>query len=210
MNLFFRPSPYNAMQSGDNPMKSTMEQHRKTSTRRHRSKAKCNERIVIGIDPGLRITGYGVVGVIDGAKMKLHDAGLVTMPTHKPLPMRLLELYEGVVGLLDEFHPAVVVIEELFTKARYPRTALLMGHARGTICIAVAQRKVPIVGYTFSSVKRTLTGSGRAPRQQLHRSLCYLLRLNRDAPIVRSPDAMDALALAVCHILNEGLSKDVL
>lgn len=189
-----------------------MQRHRRMSKRHHRSKTdrKYDEHIVIGIDPGLRVTGYGVIGVVDGAKMELRDAGIVTMPTRKPLSTRLLALYEGIGVLLDEFHPAVVVVEELFTKARYPRTALLMGHARGTICIAVAQRNVPIVGYTLSSVKRTLTGNGRAPRQQLHRSLCYLLRLKQDAPIVHCPDAMDALALAVCHILNEGLSEHLL
>ncbi|HID07076.1 MAG TPA: hypothetical protein EYP10_07995, partial [Armatimonadetes bacterium] len=140
-------APYYAMQCGNNPMRVTMQQHRRISKRHHRSKTdrKYDEHIVIGIDPGLRVTGYGVIGVVDGAKMELRDAGIVTMPTRKPLSTRLLALYEGIGVLLDEFHPAVVVVEELFTKARYPRTALLMGHARGTICIAVAQRNVPIV-----------------------------------------------------------------
>jgi crossover junction endodeoxyribonuclease RuvC len=147
---------------------------------------------VIGIDPGLQRTGYAVLEMRQGA---LREAGLIR-PRRGSLPDRLQELYAGLGELLDQFSPAQMALEELFSHYARPRTAILMGHARGVICLAAALRGVEVFSYGATHVKRMITGSGHCPKAQMQRAICQQLHLGKPP---EPSDVADALAVAVCH-----------
>lgn len=150
---------------------------------------------ILGIDPGLHITGYGVLEATEG-RPRLCEAGVVRGPARGPLAMRLREIYDGVAEVIAATRPSVMAIEELYSHYQRPRTAILMGHARGVICLAAAQAGIPVVHYASTQVKRILTGAGRAPKGQMQRAIRYELGL---AQLPDPPDVADALALALCH-----------
>jgi len=150
---------------------------------------------ILGVDPGLQITGYGLIET-QGAAVRLLEGGVVRPDPQLSLERRLLVLHEGIRAVISEFQPDCVVVEELYAKYAHPRTAILMGHARGMILLAAAQLGITFCGYEASLVKRSITGNGRAPKAQVARMVCQLLGLD-DPP---SPeDVTDALALALCH-----------
>jgi len=150
---------------------------------------------ILGIDPGLQCTGYGLIETGDGCVTVL-EGGVVRTDALAPLEARLLTVHEGIEAILREFEPDCVVVEELYAKYAHPRTAILMGHARGTILLAAGRQGIAVQGYAASLVKRALTGNGRATKAQVARMVCQLLALG--AP--PSPeDVTDALALALCH-----------
>ena len=153
-----------------------------------------NSRI-LGIDPGLNITGYGVLEIANG-KPKLCEAGVVRGKTRGSLVQRVLEIHEGITDVISSFHPAAVAVEELYSHYQRPRTAILMGHARGVICLAAAQAGVPVASYSATQVKKILTGSGRAPKSQVQQAIMSELGL---AQVPDPPDIADALAIALCH-----------
>ncbi|NLF71581.1 MAG: crossover junction endodeoxyribonuclease RuvC [Candidatus Anammoximicrobium sp.] len=158
----------------------------------------CDERhdLVLGIDPGLNITGYGLVQLGAGSP-KLVEAGVVRSRPHAPLEAKLIEVHRGVTELLTSFHPTVMAIEELYSHYERPTTAILMGHARGVICLAAAQAGVPIRHYAATHVKKVLTGSGRAPKLQVQMAICREFGLPQTP---EPPDVADALAIALCHV----------
>ena len=149
---------------------------------------------VLGIDPGLANSGYGAIDVVNG-RPRFVEGGVVR-PTRGELPERLDELFEGVGEVIRDLQPAVLALEDLYSKYRHPRTAILMGHARGVICLAAAQGGIEVINYPASEVKRALTGNGRASKAQIHAMVKERLRL-RTLP--RSEHVSDALALALCH-----------
>ena len=151
---------------------------------------------MLGIDPGLNTTGYGLVEVT-GSGPRLVEAGVVRSRAHDPLEAKLAEIHRGVSELLTAFHPTVMAIEELYSHYERPTTAILMGHARGVICLAAAQAGVPIRHYAATHVKKMLTGSGRAPKPQVQMAICREFGLPQ-AP--EPPDVADALAIALCHV----------
>jgi crossover junction endodeoxyribonuclease RuvC len=112
------------------------------------------------------------------------------------LAVRLAEIHRGVCDVLAAFQPEVLALEELYTHYDRPRTAILMGHARGVICLAAAQGGVPVQSYSATQVKRLLTGNGRAPKSQVQRAICQQFGL---ADLPEPPDVADALAIALCH-----------
>lgn len=150
---------------------------------------------ILGIDPGLHVTGYGVVEVTREG-LRLAEAGVIRGGSHQPLAARLTEIFDGVTEVLAAFHPAAMAIEELYSHYQRPRTAILMGHARGVICLAAARARTPVVHYAATQVKRLLTGSGRASKGQVQRAICREMGLGR---IPEPPDVADALAIALCH-----------
>jgi len=150
---------------------------------------------ILGIDPGLNITGYGVLEItVHGPK--LTEGGIIRGGKDRSLEARLRELYSGLNEVLDAFEPAAMAIEQLYSHYERPRTAILMGHARGVLCLAASQRHIPIMHYASTQVKRMLTGNGRAPKNQMQSAICRELGL---AAPPEPPDVADALAIALCH-----------
>jgi crossover junction endodeoxyribonuclease RuvC len=150
---------------------------------------------VLGIDPGLNITGYAVIEP-HGRQVRLVEAGVVRGKSGKTLAARVREIYLGVTDVIASFKPSVVAVEELYSHYERPRTAILMGHARGVICLAAALADVPLCSYASTQVKRMLTGNGRAPKSQIQRAICHEFGL---AAAPEPPDVADAMAIALCH-----------
>ncbi len=154
-----------------------------------------NHRI-LGIDPGLNVTGYGVLEVAEG-RLRLCEAGIIRGGSGRvPLARRLAAIHDGVADVIDAFKPSVMALEELYSHYARPRTAILMGHARGVICLAAARGGIPVVHYSATQIKKILTGSGRAPKSQVQRAIQHELRLSQPPD---PPDVADALAIALCH-----------
>jgi crossover junction endodeoxyribonuclease RuvC len=151
---------------------------------------------VLGIDPALRVTGYGVIQ-LSGRSVALVEAGVVSPRTDRALEERLAELYRGIAEVLEQTKPDVVVIEELYTTYKNPMTAILMGHARGVMCLASAQAGVPVKTLGHAHVKRALVGSGAARKDQVNAMVTHLLKL-RTAP--KPNDVSDALAIALAYM----------
>ena len=150
---------------------------------------------ILGIDPGLNITGYGVLDT-DGRQLRVVEAGVVRGKTRGSLTARLREIHEGVVEVIAGLKPEVMAIEELYSHYARPRTAILMGHARGVICLAAALADIPVRHYSATQIKRILTGNGRAPKSQVQRAIQRELSL---PAVPDPPDVADALAVALCH-----------
>ena len=152
------------------------------------------QRVILGIDPGLHRTGYGVLDISTG-RARLLEAGVIR--SHKKtLAERIKEIYDGVAEVVADFRPDVMALEQLYSSYENPRTAILMGHARGAICLAAAQAGIPVVSYEATKVKKTMTGSGRAPKDQIQRAVKLELNLPE---IPDPPDVADAIAIAFCH-----------
>lgn len=150
---------------------------------------------IIGIDPGLGVTGYGVIDY-DRGRYVLVEGGTIETDASRALPARLATLYRGVDVVLRQTRPDVAVVERLYAKYKHPHTAILMGHARGAVLLALEQRGIDVVSYPASMVKRALVGHGRASKRQVAGMVSQLLGVSL-ADI--SDHVSDALALAVCH-----------
>jgi crossover junction endodeoxyribonuclease RuvC len=149
---------------------------------------------VLGIDPGLANTGYGVVTRRGGRFVAL-DGGVVQTRSSVPLEQRLSTIFDEVEALLDRHRPDAVALEDLFF-GQNARSAFAVGQARGVVLLAAGRRGLPCASYTPQQVKQAVCGTGRAPKEQVARMVCTLLGL----PDERLPDhATDALAVSVCH-----------
>ena len=161
---------------------------------------------IVGIDPGLNITGYAVVER-SSRGIALVEAGMIRGRSRGDMAARLAEVYDGVRDVVASFQPTAMAIEELYSHYERPRTAILMGHARGVICLAAAQAEVPVISYSATQIKRLLTGNGRAPKSQMQRAICHEFGL---AAPPEPPDVADAMAIALCHLfLQRELSRAV-
>lgn len=151
---------------------------------------------IVGIDPGLTTTGYGVIEV-RGQDVTLVEGGVIRADTPEtPLEMRLSSLFDGVAEMLEQFHPESLALEELYSHYEHPATAILMGHARGVICLAAAKKGIPVSNYAATQIKLSTTGNGRASKEQVQRAIQARLQL-REIP--QPNDVADALAIALCH-----------
>ena len=150
-------------------------------------------RRILGVDPGLRTSGYGVIEVGEGA-LRLVEGGVLQPSPKERLERRLMQLHEGLVEVLRATRPDCMVLEELWTAYEHPQTAVLMGHARGVLALAAASHGVPVHDLAHTSVKRALTGSGSAQKAQVKGMVVRLLGL---AAPPRPDDVSDALALAI-------------
>ncbi len=163
-------------------------------------------RAILGIDPGLKATGYGVIEKSDGG-IAVREAGIVRSNdggASTDLAQRVRSLYDGIVEVIDQFHPQAVAVEQLYAHYQHPRTAILMGHARGVIFLAAAQRDLPVVSYNATRIKKNITGSGRASKEQVQRTIQRELGL---AKLPEPPDVADALAVALCHYYQTKVPK---
>lgn len=151
---------------------------------------------ILGIDPGLQITGYAVLEAAPRSPT-VCEAGIIRVPQRSgELAGRILFLYNGIVEVIDQFRPEVVAVEQLYAHYQHPRTAILMAHARGVMFLAAAQRGLPVVSYNATRIKRTVTGSGRASKEQVQRTVQRELGLTK---LPEPPDVADALAVSLCH-----------
>ena len=153
-----------------------------------------SERI-LGIDPGLRVTGYGVIEYASG-RTRMIEAGVVAPAVSQPLESRLRDLHAGIAKVVSSTQPDVIVIEELYSTYRNPLTALMMGHARGVLCLAGAQAGIPVATLAHSRVKRALVGSGAGRKEQVNRMVAQLLGFGGK---LEPDDVSDALALAIAY-----------
>jgi crossover junction endodeoxyribonuclease RuvC len=150
---------------------------------------------ILGVDPGLNITGYGVLEVGRNT-VRVCEAGVVRGRTKKSLAHRLAEIHAGIADVLSAFKPQAMAVEQLYAHYKHPRTAILMGHARGVISLAATQVGVPVISYSATQIKKVLTGNGRAPKMQMQQAIRRELAL---AAVPEPPDVADALAIALCH-----------
>jgi crossover junction endodeoxyribonuclease RuvC len=155
---------------------------------------------ILGIDPGLRTTGYGVIEFSAG-RLRLIEAGVVSPSAGGTLEQRLHELHDGMCAVVAATRPSAIVIEELYTTYKNPLTAIMMGHARGVLCLAGAQHGVPVHTLAHSLVKRALIGSGAARKEQVNMMVTQLLGLRRRP---QPNDVSDALALALAFYHRNG------
>lgn len=150
--------------------------------------------LVLGLDPGLATTGYGLVEG-DGQSLRAVAYGILRTSAHKPLAKRLLQLHEALEELLVRYHPDVIALEELFFSTN-ARSAIAVGEARGVLLLAAAEAGVKVAEYTPLQVKQAITGYGRADKAQMQQ----MVRLLLDLAEPPSPDdAADALAISICH-----------
>lgn len=152
---------------------------------------------ILGIDPGLNITGYGVLEIRAG-RHRVVEAGVIRGTRGGEIQTRLAEIHRGVTEVIQSLRPDVMAIEQLYSHYDRPRTAILMGHARGVICLAAAQAGIALVHYASTQVKSALTGNGRAPKNQIQMAICREFGL---AQPPEPPDVADALAIALCHVV---------
>lgn len=157
--------------------------------------------IVLGIDPGTAITGYGLVYEENGQGVAL-AYGAITTPSDLTLPDRLQLIHRALTELIDQYHPDQSAVEQLFFNKNV-RTALAVGHARGVTLLALAQANVPIYEYTPLEVKLAVTGHGRADKRQVQQMVTLLLGLNQ---VPKPDDVADALAVALCHLHSAKLT----
>jgi crossover junction endodeoxyribonuclease RuvC len=150
---------------------------------------------VLGIDPGLQVTGYGVLQA-RGARLQVVEAGVVRTDERQPLAERIRKLHGAIAGLVAELKPDAIAVEELYSHYRHPATAILMGHARGVVFLAAAEAGVPVVSYAATRIKKSLTGEGRASKEQMQRMVQSALHLRA---LPQPADVADALAVALCH-----------
>jgi crossover junction endodeoxyribonuclease RuvC len=154
-------------------------------------------RIIVGIDPGTAITGYGVVVREGGDAASLLECGVIRTSSGRPLATRIREIFEGVADIIARFRPDAVSVEDVF-QGKNVRSALTLGHARGAILLAAALEDVAIAEYSPREIKKAVVGSGSATKGQVGFMVQQRLRL-REAP--RPDDAADAVAAALCHCI---------
>jgi crossover junction endodeoxyribonuclease RuvC len=156
---------------------------------------------VLGIDPGIAITGYGVVEEVQGEPKPL-AFGVVRTPAGQPLPVRLQSIYRALRELATDWRPAAAAVEELFFSSNV-RTAMSVGQARGVALLALADAGLAVAEYTPLTVKQAVTGYGNADKAQVQEMVRLLLGLTE---VPRPDDAADALAVAICHLHSARLT----
>ena len=158
---------------------------------------------ILGVDPGLNITGYAVIEPRD-RRLHVCEAGVVRSTQRRSLAYRVHEIHDGLAEVIATLKPVAMALEELYSHYDRPRTSILMGHARGVICLAAAEAGIEVTSYSATQVKRILTGNGRAPKSQMQQAI------QRELALVKLPepaDIADALAIALCHHYLAGKAK---
>ncbi len=153
---------------------------------------------ILGVDPGLKVTGYAVLET-NPTRPTVCEAGIIRgsdSGKSGPVEKRLKKLYDGIAEVIGDYSPTVMVVEKLFSHYAHPRTAILMGHARGALLLAAAQHQMLVVNYNATRIKKTITGSGRASKDQMQRTMQQELGL---AEVPEPADVADAMAAALCH-----------
>lgn len=159
---------------------------------------------ILGIDPGLNITGYGLIEVTDSGKFALIEAGVVKSSYKYPLQNRLCHIYDEVSNLIAEYKPQSIVLEKTFSHYKYPATVISISYARGLICLLCGQKDIALYEYSATRIKKAVTGNGHASKEQVQRMVFNFL--NVGSPRCYA-DATDALALAMGHYRLQGVAS---
>jgi crossover junction endodeoxyribonuclease RuvC len=155
-----------------------------------------DEMRILGIDPGLQVCGYACLEM-DADKEKLIEAGVIRIEKGPAIEIKLNRIAEDIRSLLENFKPDVVAVEELYSHYAHPRTAILMGHARGVILQKCAQAAIEVRSFSATRIKKSITGNGRASKEQIQRTIQTILSL----PEIPEPnDVADAIAAALCCV----------
>jgi crossover junction endodeoxyribonuclease RuvC len=160
--------------------------------------------LVLGIDPGLATTGYGLVRE-DGGGLQAIAYGVVRTPAKRPLAERLQKIYRELGTIVQKYRPDESAVEELFFSTNV-RTAMQVGQARGVVLLALAEAGLEVAEYTPLTIKEATTGFGGADKAQMQNMVKILLNLDE---IPRPDDAADALAVAICHLHSARLNRAV-
>ena len=153
--------------------------------------------LVLGIDPGTAVTGYGVVERRENGTLSLLECGVIRTSSGEPLPNRIREIFEGIQEIIDRLRPGAMAVEDVF-QGKNVRSALTLGHARGAILLAAALRDLSIAEYSPREIKSAVVGTGNATKEQVGYMVQRQLRLKTPpAPA----DAADGVAAALCHFL---------
>lgn len=153
--------------------------------------------LVLGVDPGTAVTGYGVVSWKDHHSLALVECGVIRTSAREPLSVRIREIYDEIDGLLERHRPGVMAVEDVFL-GKNVRSALTLGHARGAILLAASHRDVAIAEYGARQIKSAVVGTGGATKDQVGFMVQQHLRL---ASVPSPADAADGVAAALCHCL---------
>jgi len=149
---------------------------------------------VLGIDPGLKITGYAVVDFGAGEAF-IVEAGAIKTPLRSELPARIQQIHTDLSEILRELRPDVAAVEKLYAHYKHPRTSILMAHARGAVLLACREAGVTVRDFASTKIKKALTGNGHASKVQIQRAIRSICGLDK---LPSPPDVADALAIALC------------
>src|SRR5581483_1297750 len=155
---------------------------------------------ILGIDPGSRYCGYGVVERVAAGRVRYGECGILEPGRDRPLHLRLAEILDGIREVIQELQPRVVAVEGVFHGVN-ARSALQLGHSRGVALVAAGERDLDVFEYAPATVKRAVAGHGRASKEQVGAMVRSLLDLQRTPRL----DASDALAVAICHAFRHKL-----
>lgn len=159
--------------------------------------------LVLGIDPGTAITGYGLVRETDPGDLSVVDFGVIRTSSKKAMPQRLLEIYRSLGEIISDHEPDSSAVEKLFFQ-RNVSTAISVGQGRGAVLVALAKADIPIAEYNPMEIKQAVSGYGGADKHQMQKMIQVLLGLDQ---IPQPDDAADALAVAVCHLHSYRMNK---
>jgi crossover junction endodeoxyribonuclease RuvC len=160
------------------------------------------ERVILGLDPGTNIMGYGIV-CIKGSKMEVLQYGVIHLSKYAGHELRLKKIFDRVINLIDEYKPDDVALEAPFF-GKNVQSMLKLGRAQGVAMAAALSREIPIVEYAPKKVKQSVTGNGNASKEQVAKMLMTLLHIKELPKLL---DATDALAVALCHHFQKGEAK---
>ncbi len=151
---------------------------------------------IVGIDPGLKATGYSVIDN-DRGKVGLLELGTVSPKSKDGIPEKLQNIYQRLNDLIDKYNPEILVLEKIYSHIQHPTTIGTLGHVRGVICLLCAQKKIRLVEYSVKRVRKSITGNGNATKVQTQRIVFNIFNLdNRQMSL----DASDATALALGYV----------
>jgi crossover junction endodeoxyribonuclease RuvC len=154
--------------------------------------------VIMGIDPGLKATGYGVVEAPSALSGRLRplDAGSIEPRARDPLEAKLFKIHKHLGDIIARHRPAVIVLEKLYSHYKHPVTAAIMGHVRGVICLLCAEHGVPLAEESPKRVRKAVVGNGNATKEQTRGVVAGYLKVD---PALLTLDASDALALALAY-----------
>ena len=156
--------------------------------------------IILGVDPGLTVTGYGVIEAKNSYQVKLKEAGIIKTKAGDRISVRLEKIYKNLLNIVGDYKPEIIVLEKLYSHYKHPATSILMGHARGVVCLVAGVSGIKLTNYPSTRIKKAIAGNGQASKMQIQGMVQQFL----DIKSKRQPvDVTDALACALTYVNME-------